>query len=215
MSMAIVSPEASSLPPAPALEFRETASACESRSTRLVSRRASSATTLAVPAQWAVCMETLKRPTMWQTCRGDLSACQSQQHLHNLVGVTFRSSGGEKPDIWPRLPVHVLTLDWTGRPLDTYNPISLYRSTPARAGASVQRHKHIDPKCEPANSEDRDECSASSVERGWASMPRVRSLEHRVLQERSLFNSLPPDARQNSPPGYGREHERGKSRKGR
>ena len=40
---------------------------------------------------------------------------------------------------------------------DTYNPISFYRSTPARAGASLHRHKHIDPKCEPANSEDRDE----------------------------------------------------------
>lgn len=41
-------------------------------------------------------------------------------------------------------------------------------------------------------------------------MPRVRSLEHRALQEWSLFNSLPPDARQNSPPGYGREQKAGK-----
>ncbi|KAG8002708.1 hypothetical protein GBF38_015240, partial [Nibea albiflora] len=50
----------------------------------------------------------------------------------------------------------------------------------------------------------------SSLDRGRASMPRVRSLEHRALQEWSLFNSLPPDARQNSPPGYGREQKAGK-----
>lgn len=57
--------------------------------------------------------------------------------------------------------------------------------------------------------------SASSVDHGRASMPWVCSLEHSVLQEWSLFNSLPPDARQKGPPGYGGEQKRGESRKGR
>ncbi|KAK5894582.1 hypothetical protein CesoFtcFv8_011260 [Champsocephalus esox] len=58
MSLLIVSRAASSLPPAQTLEFHEMASACESRSTHLVSRFTLPA---AVPADRSGCIRRLSR----------------------------------------------------------------------------------------------------------------------------------------------------------
>ncbi|KAF0036321.1 hypothetical protein F2P81_011633 [Scophthalmus maximus] len=140
---------------------------------------------------------------------------QQQQQLSTLNKVNFNAEATLVSAMFLKLHhVWCQSCKPRAKSLDSYNPLSFRRSAPARASASLHRHKPIDPKSELAHGKGRDN-AASSVDRGRVSMPRVRSLEHRTLQEWSLFNSPPPDARQNSPPGYSREHKRGKSRKGR
>lgn len=83
MSLTIVSPAASSLPPALALEFHETASACESRSTRLVSRPAFPAATL------AGCCGCIRKHLRWgwgyTTPEGLLVGCQKLSLIDSIV----------------------------------------------------------------------------------------------------------------------------------
>ncbi|AWP09630.1 putative glucagon-like [Scophthalmus maximus] len=134
MSLAIVSPAASSVPPALALGFHETASACESRSTCLVSFAERSP-----PPPW------LCRTNGDPPCGGPTEAARRAVSHSNSVPV-----GNERNNS----PVWLM---------DSYNPLSFRRSAPARASASLHRHKPIDPKSELAHGKGRDKINNGIV----------------------------------------------------
>ncbi|TNN82851.1 hypothetical protein EYF80_006808 [Liparis tanakae] len=176
--------KASSLPPASALEFHETASACESRSTRLDSRSTFPTAILA-------------------ECSGGIK-----------VGMGLHSSGEAHSVVPGKLSL-----------LKAAVPTGLSLMAPAHHVADLQRRlvglsltamvRQWEASLRLFLLPTPAAGLAFSINRGRVSMPRVRSLEHKALQEWSLFNSLPPDARQNSPSGYSRQQKRGESRKGR